>query len=297
MATPSRRPHGRPPIPVPLPLRRKGSYAKGVTVCIAAACQEDGEPRIVLCSDTRLDEGEWGATDMTPKFDIIGRGWAAQWAERPDSSKELIQRIKEWFRAVERFQTVHSVLMALNRAVGEFRDSPLCTPGCCHLIVTGFVGGKPVIAVIQDNEKRRLSVRLAESFAVIGSGSTIATVILNCRQYHWSNFAENAVYMVYEAKRWSEQSSGVGPYTVVLIHSPGAEDSPDRAMVEIVSEVGNNMLEAIFQAVGLRPRLNIKPFPKGFLTSSEEIQRRLSTTADPLRQQPSPESPAKSDES
>jgi len=34
---------------------RKLRFGAAVTVCIAAACQDQGEPRIVLCSDTRLD--------------------------------------------------------------------------------------------------------------------------------------------------------------------------------------------------------------------------------------------------
>jgi hypothetical protein len=195
-----------------------------MTVCIAAACQQDGEPRIVLCSDTRLDQGEWGSTDMTLKFDIIGRGWTVQWANRPDSAKELIRRIKEWFRLTVQFNTVHSVLMVLDRAIKEFRDSPLCTPGCCELTVTGFVGTEAVIALVRDDDKKKLSVSLTESFTAIGSGASVATVILNCRQYDRSQTSQNAAYMVYEAKRWSEQAAGVGPYTFLLVHSPGAED-------------------------------------------------------------------------
>jgi len=267
-----------------------------MTVCIAAACQEDGEPRIVLCSDTRLDQGEWGSTDMTPKFDIIGRGWLVQYSNRPDSAKELITRVKEWFRSTE-FDTTHSVLMALDRAAKEFRESPLCSPGCCELTVTGFVGTEAVIALLRDDEKKRLSVTLAESFAAIGSGASIATVILNCREYNHSCSAQDAIYLVYEAKRWSEKAYAVGPITLLLVQSPGAEDSPDGANAEVVSDAGQNILETIFHTIGLRPRLKIDSFPKGFLTSSEEIRCRLATKGDPSRPQPSPESPIKSDES
>jgi hypothetical protein len=243
-----------------------------MTTCIAAACREAGEPRVVLCSDTRLSQGEWGSRELTVKFDIVGRGWVVQWANRPDSARELIERIKESFRSAPPPKTVHSVLGAIREAINEFKRSPLCEPGCCEVILTGFVCGKPVIACVQGDDKGKLSVRGVDSFCAIGTGATIATVILNCRQYDDQEEIQNATYMVYEARRFSEKAEGVGPYTAMLIQAPGQEHSVDKAWVAFVSRDGIGMLETIFHSVGLMPKLTIEPFPAGFLISSTDLE-------------------------
>src|ERR1039457_6367102 len=87
--SPSRRPISSPtplrPLPgatrlgaahAPTPLRPKPFYTqRSMTVCIAGACQHHGEPRIVLCCDSRLDFGEVGSTNNACKVRILGCGW------------------------------------------------------------------------------------------------------------------------------------------------------------------------------------------------------------------------------
>jgi len=57
----------------PLPPRIKVSYARAMTVCIAAICRDgDDKPLIVLCSDSRIDYGDQGSTNTAVKLDIFG---------------------------------------------------------------------------------------------------------------------------------------------------------------------------------------------------------------------------------
>lgn len=207
------------PIYRPLPPSKKVRYAKAMTVCIAGACREHNEPRIVMCADSRLSYGDLTSTDTFPKFDVIGRGWTVLMANRPDSAKELIERIKEWFRTTVRLDTTHAVLSAVKAAVNEFRHSPLYSKYCCELIVSGFVSSVPVLITVQADEKGHLSVAQQTSFAAIGSGASIASVILSCREYQYPISIQNATYLVYEAKRWSEKASGVGPLTMLVWQS------------------------------------------------------------------------------
>ena len=70
--------HLSPPRPQPLKHKRYpcGSpKEKRMTVCIAAMCQKDGEPRIVVCADTRLDQGYLGTNDHNVKIQPLGHGW------------------------------------------------------------------------------------------------------------------------------------------------------------------------------------------------------------------------------
>src|SRR5580698_6726927 len=45
------------------PLKHGLGYPKAVTVCIAVVNRESDEPKIVLCSDTRLDYDYLGSTN------------------------------------------------------------------------------------------------------------------------------------------------------------------------------------------------------------------------------------------
>ena len=88
---------------------------------------------------------------------------------------------------------------------------------------------------------------------------------------------EDATYLVYEAKRWSEKAVGVGPVTMVNWQKPGAEQSPDKASISFISAEGVRALEKVFCSVGLKPTITIEPFPPGF---SQEVLTglRRSTT-------------------
>src|ERR1035441_4742888 len=114
---PARWPPARvwPIVHPPAPLRPKTFYThRSMTVCIAGACQHHGEPRIVLCCDSRLDFGEVGSTNNACKVRILGCGWvgliAGDWTrtqyfsglvrdsitrKRPTSLEDVMSAINE----------------------------------------------------------------------------------------------------------------------------------------------------------------------------------------------------------
>jgi 20S proteasome alpha/beta subunit len=233
-----------------------------VTVCIAAICQKDGKPIIILCSDTRLSSGTWGSTDRTLKLHVIKDGWLAQAANRPDSAAELIRRLREWCKSDSSTESIHSLVSSIKAAVSEFEQhSPLYERNCCELLITGFIGEEPIIVPVVFNEKGKLAVAVSSTFSAIGSGANIATVLLNCRNYAAHEGYEKATYMVYEAKRFSEKAEGVGPKTHLVWFSPGKEF---YEAVALVSDAGIAHLEVIFNVTGLNGGLYIGKFPEGF---------------------------------
>src|ERR1039457_3027142 len=98
------------PTPKHPPLKH-ARYPSQVTVCIAAICQDHGAPRILLCSDSRMSSGNYGSTDFIMKIHPLGRRWIAQASGRPSS--ELIERVKEWFKASGGFGAVHAVVSSV----------------------------------------------------------------------------------------------------------------------------------------------------------------------------------------
>lgn len=65
-----------------------------MTVCIAAVCQHDDEPRIVLCSDWKGEEG-FGGSETTDKWRSLPKGWEVLLAGDVSRAEELIARYED----------------------------------------------------------------------------------------------------------------------------------------------------------------------------------------------------------
>jgi hypothetical protein len=234
-----------------------------------------------------------GATDRTRKIDLLAPGWFALKSGEHDAASELFQRLKEWFsRSWEGFSSTHGVLGCIKSAVDEFKKhSPLYGKNCCDLLIAGFVNDVPMIAIAGADAKGHLSARLAGDFYAVGSGATIAMVILGCRDYHGGLRLNDALYYVYEAKRFSEKADGVGPLTHLLWFASGLEY---RECVQFVSASGIALLEKIFRVTGLNSEVHLSLFPSDFTATQPDPQ---STTDETLLQPPSPESSEVSGES
>ena len=62
------------------------------TICIAVKCQENGKPRFVLCSDTRITMEGFARWDGIQKVYPIGRDWIGMFAGSTAKAKELVDK-------------------------------------------------------------------------------------------------------------------------------------------------------------------------------------------------------------
>jgi hypothetical protein len=254
----------RIPFRVPLPLRKKVSYAKGMTVCIAATCQRIGGPsNIVLCCDSRLDHGAFGSTEGADKMHFAGHGWLLMLSGVWESAKELSRSIRASFRVPP---TTHSeALTAAREAARTFRASAFFSrQGTEEALVTGFVQGQPIVLHLAGN----MSVNAAP-FGAIGEGYNIATVMMNQRNYLQSMSLDEVVYIVYEAKRCSEKAAGVGKQTTLVVQSPmSVDDAEETVNLDMFGVPGLNWLdEKYLKCWNSDFRKNVKNFPKGCFIS------------------------------
>jgi 20S proteasome alpha/beta subunit len=168
----------------PLPLRTKVSYAKAMTVCIAAACGGE-KPCIILCSDTRLDYGELGSTNTTAKLAVLGHSWCVQMAGDWSNVGQWKDYLKREIQTSEA-ANLESVAECIKDSAEYFRRSIFCEPGkSYHLLLSGFPNGKRTIlsANLYPLKKgHSLTVMPSDSFACIGSGYTVASAMLSARE-------------------------------------------------------------------------------------------------------------------
>lgn len=286
------------PLRVPLPLRTKVSYAKGVTVCIAAACGGE-KPCIVLCSDTRLDLGDLGSTNTTAKFDVLGHSWCVQMAGDWSNVCQWKDRLKREIQSEA--ANLDRVAECIKNSAEYFAKSIFCEPGKSYqLLLSGFPNGKRTIlsANLYPLKKgHSLTVAPSDSFAGIGSGYAVASAMLSARECHGMMPLEYILYLVYEAKRISEKTGSVGARTVMALHLPGHEETIDRAGVVLISKSGLKRLEGYHRESWKVPFRTFPRLDSDFYFVPEDLQGLAHPKADPKSPQPSPESPAKSDES
>lgn len=232
----------RPRIPVPFrqppprpvqPLRIKVSYAKAVTVCIAAIARGDTGSRIVLCCDSRLDHGVFGSTNYAPKVRLVGTGWLAMISGRWQPAQELVKSISNRLQAGA--TSLSDAVVVAQEAAKDFRASAFFSKQATEdALVTGFVGGDPIILHINGQ-------MLVEPlpFAAIGEGYNIANVMMNQRNYSQNDPVEQVAYIVYEAKRCSEKVGSVGKDTTLAIQHPTDSSAPPNSVnMDMFSHMG-----------------------------------------------------------
>jgi len=220
----------------PQPVKQKIRYAKVVTVCIAAACQEDNEPRIVLCSDTRLDYQDLGSTNTTCKLDVLGHGWCVQMAGHWSGVREWARILKQ--RVQKASGTVDAPTMAENcrRSMAQFVKSPLYwNDQGYQLLVSGFDRDKPVIFK-SGVFPQEVETDVNSDFGAIGEGEVIALTLLRQREFHDRVPLSYGAYLAYEAKRASERCGTVGHFTALAVQEPLREDDNERAGISVLNQ-------------------------------------------------------------
>src|SRR5579859_2874411 len=100
---------------------------QAMTVCIAACCQEQDGPVIVLGADSRMvDSG--GANDYTQKIKPVGPHWAALLAGDWTGSGWIARKIKEVFQSVDAPRTEDAIIGSVENVCAQFIESSISSP-------------------------------------------------------------------------------------------------------------------------------------------------------------------------
>jgi len=132
-----------PPPKLPtLPLRIKVSYDKEVTVCIAAIARAKAGRCIVVCCDSRLDQGWLGSTVYNQKLRIVGTGWLSMISGRWQPAQELVKAITNRFKSGA--VTLSDALATAREAANDYHTSAFFS-NQEEALVSGFVGSDPIV--------------------------------------------------------------------------------------------------------------------------------------------------------
>jgi hypothetical protein len=106
-------------------------------------------------------------------------------------------------------------------------------------IIAGFMGRFPTI--VETTE--RCTAHIREDFATIGEGAFLAQAALLQREQTEAHSLPLTIYQVYEAKRYAERITSVGPSTLLTIVSSEGKEWK-------VGERGGVLLESAYSKFG-----------------------------------------------
>jgi len=228
---------GNPPKPKREPLTVKIKYAVGVTVCIAAVCSEGEKELIVLCSDRRISYGVGiGGAEIGFKLGLAGPGWAAMIAGTMSNAQRLLSFYRNHLNSVA--LTESNVRTEMDVPLIRYRDwlanrsriAPDLVKFDEQLILSGYVEEMPFLFMVSCE-----GVDEHRHFAVIGTGSWLAQAALLQREYTSATDVEEALYLVYEAKKFSEKDDYVGKRTMILVQESPLNPTNPAVTVRTVS--------------------------------------------------------------
>jgi len=267
-----------------------------MTVCIAAICRDDGEDKIVCCTDKKLSSAlgsvETGFKDLpiAHRWRLLTAGDEAEiialhrlyqqrfedinnlTAEKLDESMMLPPRQRKINLSDEYTFSRYNMSYADFIKVGrdsfpdeEFRNSIRNVAAIrlrASLIVAGFVDGMAEIYYTDEDA----TARAANDYAVTGEGEYVARSVLLRREQYSRLPLHKTLYNVYEAKRYSETIGSVGEETTISILS-------SRKKRELTSVAVDEQLEEYYVKYG--PKALPQDFAlKGPILYSEEKSER-----------------------
>lgn len=233
--------------------RIKVSYPRRMTVCIAAQFNlgppylEEPCRAFVLCTDGRISGDGWAANDAAVKTHTLGHNFIAMMAGPWSPVRDLCSFLEADTQRPKAPKDKSDAYRIINKSVDRFCKSPLCPEGTSvACLITGFIGGNPVMfSVHVENGKATMSVQ--HDHWAIGEGAYLANTLLNHRGYDPLNAdVATASYLVYEAKRFSEAVSTVGPKTWLKVHAPASPEvgqEQNTVCLMDISEAGVTDLE------------------------------------------------------
>ena len=227
-----------------------------MTICIAAACQEGDEFRLVLCTD-RLASSGLGTSDSMLKTRVLPHNARCLTAGTEADILAMIPILRNHLRPVKSMGE-KDVAAAIREALAErkkekadeyirgqfgFSYDELINFGKKKLpledyrealnsvrdikidsgmIIAGFEHQKYPLLLETDGDGRVIT---HEDFAVIGSGKYLASAALLQREHVNVHPLARAIYTVYEAKKFAERVSSVGKRTSMTILKAGTTDN------------------------------------------------------------------------
>jgi hypothetical protein len=214
-----------------------------MTLCIAAACQHQGEPRIVLCCDW-LAGDEYGSAETCDKLGAIAPGWPVLIASTVHKADEII----DWYaaKAIGLKITPDTVLDEVRRIARELKqklrdERSLLQYGFTvpELIanksfsrkeieeIGEFVtfGAEILISTIYDNQAFIFEVRpdgeviRQPDYGIIGTTAQ-ASAFMQWRCVTSGDELGSVLYEVLEAKRFGEMDGNIGRDTSMYVLEP-----------------------------------------------------------------------------
>jgi hypothetical protein len=262
-----------------------------MTLCIGALTQERGQPRIVLCFDSKVSADEF-SSETEYKLHRLDGQLVSMFAGSPGRAKELAWIYRVFLKenpldkgtVIEQLRepiTTFKRRLAnayLGRTIGLSYDDVLTKgakwfgkdfqrrllaleehPLCVDMIISGFVGQFAVLCELRSGE-----LEWRTNFSVIGTGAYTAEPTLHGRKQMAERPLYNSMYNVYEAKKIGETSPQVGKFTTMLVLHPPRNVGEAIGIYEVTSE-GLNHLDNLFDQYGPKPMPNVFEFPENGL--------------------------------
>jgi hypothetical protein len=255
-----------------------------VTLCIAAACQEEGKPRVVVCSDWK-SSSSLGSSQTSDKLRWLKRKptWLALTAGKERAIESLVRRYRkelesegditdsnaeEIFERIAKrhLQKVKSdcVERELGVSYDYFRTHldefpPQIQIGMFNrvsrtdlgvsLLVLGFVkvgrkSQQPLICKVGSDG----STSICPHFGAIGEGWLVATPSLLRREFSSNVSLKKAIYQLYESKTLAETVPSVGDDTSVDVFYP-------NGTLRSITKSGYSYLDKMLKVYGPKHRV------------------------------------------
>jgi hypothetical protein len=218
-----------------------------MTVCIAAACKEGSDYALISCTDWQLSSA-LGSTETGLKQRTLNKGWRLLTSGNMADILAFLNIVRGRFNAAVEFDAT-SVIATIRAAANDrkrqkadeltigryglsyddflkfgkeklpielFLDamssiSDLPLGG--EFIFAGFDGTLPVLVRLGSD----FHVSLHEDFVTAGEGGYLAESSLLHRKHSDVHNIDQALYCVYEAKKYAERVRSVGEYTSLFV--------------------------------------------------------------------------------
>jgi hypothetical protein len=278
-----------------------------MTLCMAAACQEQGALRIVALTDSRI-EAVWAGANTGYKYAWLAEpDWPMLIAGDLSSAKEFAKTCRSVvepseFTALNIVDKISDAALAHKRKLAErLVRSRLSIPFerfvkhgekeipsdvrtrlwydlaqlelGCSAIVYGFLNDRPQIFLIEDSG----DVTIRSEFIAIGTGYVVAHSALYYREQQSACSVERTLYNLFEAFFLAQEHRvpGVGGNPQAMICAPNKDGGMDKYLV--LSKY-KGKLKAAFKRYGPKPAKNVPPLEPGGLLNvahAAEVSAKL----------------------